>query len=501
MPFFSPDSQWIGFRSGTRLMKVAVTGGAAVSVSEIAVNARGASWGEDALVVAPRNSAGLSKIPVAGGAPESLTTLEVERLEKSHRYPDMLPGGKSVLFTVGTGDIESWDEASIAVLSRETGEYRTVLEGGTNARYSRTGHVVYAREGSLLAVRFDPEALEVTGTPVRVLDGVAMDTNGQAAFSLSDDGALLYTPSVGPRGRRRVVWVDREGRTERLIEEPQRFVNVELSPDGGYLALGITGANETVWLYELARGSLTRFTFGFDNTVAKWSPEGGNLVFTSDRDGPFNLYLRDLHGDAPERLTTSDNLQLPGSWSPDGETLVFEEPRPETGYDVWGLRLSGDRIPEVLLQETYNERRPYLSPDGRWLSYVSDESGRNEVYVQSFPELGRKRQVSLDGGMDQQWSADGTELFFRNGDDLMVVDIASNGQLHIGKPRLLFTRTFPSGTRPDGGLWDSYSIYDVAPDGRRFVTFEEEETEPPPTHLNLILNWAEELERLVPTDH
>ena len=211
MPFFSPDSQWIGFLSGTRLMKVALTGGAPIPVSEIAVNARGASWSEDVVVVAPRNSAGLSKIAPDGGDPQILTSLNTERREKSHRYPDVLPGGKAALFTLGTGDIESWDQASIELLSLETGEHRTLLEGGTDARYSPTGHIVYARENSLFAVAFDLTSLELTGTPVRVVDGVAINTSGDAAFGLSRDGALLYTLSRGVRGRRRVVWVDRDG--------------------------------------------------------------------------------------------------------------------------------------------------------------------------------------------------------------------------------------------------------------------------------------------------
>ena len=403
MPFFSPDSQWIGFLSGTRLMKVALSGGAPILVSEIAVNARGASWSEDVVVVAPRNSAGLSKVAPDGGDPQILTSLNTERREKSHRYPDVLPGGKAALFTLGTGDIESWDEASIELLSLETGEHRTLLEGGTDARYSPTGHIVYARENSLLAVPFDLTSLELTGTPVRVVDGVAINANGDAAFGLSRDGELLYTPSRGPRGRRRVVWVDRDGRTAPFIEEPRRFRNVEFSPDGRFLAFEVGGANETIWLYELARGNLTRFTFRFDNATPQWSPNGETLVFTSDRDGPFNLFQRAVNGNDPaERLATSDDIQLPGSWTPEGDSLVFAEPRPGTGFDIWRLRLSGDRVPEAVLQEPYNERRPRLSPDGRWLAYVSDESGQNEVYIRSFPEIGSKRQVSIDGGMDHQ---------------------------------------------------------------------------------------------------
>ena len=289
-----------------------------------------------------------------------------------------------------------------------------------------------------------------------------------------------------------------------MIEEPRWFVNVELSPDGRFLALGVSGANETIWLYELARGDLTRFTFRFDNATPQWSPDGERLVFTSDRDGPFNLFQRAVNSNDPvERLATSDSMQFPGSWTPDGDSLVFAESRPGTGWDVWRLRLSddrvaGDRVPEALLQEPYHERRPRLSPDGRWLAYVSDESGQNEVYIRSFPELGSKQKVSLDGGMDHQWSADGSELFFRNGDDLHVVEIGSNAKLEIGSPRLLFSRSFPGHSATPFAISFGYSLYDVTPDGQRFVAFEEEESEPEPTHLNLILNWAEELKRLVP---
>ena len=489
MPFFSPDGQWLGFFAAGKLMKVPVHGGAPVTISEVP-QPRGASWGSDgAIVLNPTSSAGLWRISADGGEPEVLTTPDRERREKSHRLPELLPGGKAVLFTLGTGDIESWDDASIAVLSLETGDYRILLEGGTNPRYSPTGHLIYARAGSLLAVPFDLTELQVKGVPAPVLENVTTSpVYGNAQFSVSRDGSLLYAPGGSQRYDRRVLSVDREGRSQPLIETSRVFETVAISPDGRSLALTIEAANAGVWVYDLARSTLSRIAFGFNNSIITWTPDGDRLTFASSREGVSNIFWQAADGSGQaEQLTTSEYEQFFASWSPDGKFLSFVDIRPESGADIWVLSMEGDRTPEPFLLTGFNEDFPMFSSNGRWVAYQSDESGRNEVYIQPFPGGGGKRQVSTEGGTFPVWNPNGRELFYRNGDRMMVVAVETDGELTLGKPRLLFERR------------SLLASYDVMPDGQRFVMIEESE-ELAPTQLILVQNWFEELKRLVPTN-
>ncbi len=407
---------------------------------------------------------------------------------------DVITVKLTVHIPVDPGDIDSFDDASIAVLSLETGEYRVIVEGGTNARYSPTGHLVYARAGSLLAVPFDLNELRVKGTPAPILHGVTMRPDfGNAEFSVSRDGSLIYAPGDSRGDNHRVLWVDREGQAQPLIETPRGFYLPRLSPDGRLLALNISGANGSVWVYDLHRSSLARLTFSFDNDYAIWTPDSRRVTFGSTREGPWNLFWQTADGSAKaERIVPSEHRQQPGSWSPNGKVLAFEEFRPETGRDIWILAREGNRKPEPFLKTEFNEGDPMFSPDGRWIAYVSDESGQYEVYVRPFPSSERKFQVSTEGGTPPVWNPGGRELFYRNGDKMMVVDIETKGDLTLGKPRLLFERRSP-------GWWGLY--FDVAPDGQRFVMIDDSEAKPAPTQLNLVLNWSEELKRLAPNDN
>lgn len=466
-----------------------VSGGAPVSITTSGYY--GASWGEKGIVFSSGVNGGLSWVSAGGGDVTALTTIDPDRREKSHRFPQILPGGETVLFTLGSADIGSWDDASIAVLSLATGEYRVVLEGGIHARYSPSGHLVYARGDNLLAAPFDLDALEVTGAPVPVLRGVTtVPRTGVAGFALTQDGSLLYAPGGTLGDDLRVVWVDREGRSEPLVEAPGNYHTPQLSPDGSSLALNLGGANESIWIYDIARATLTRSIYGYDNMRPAWMPGGDRLTFQSTRTGAWNLFWQPADGSGEaESLTTSELDRTSGSWSPDGKTLVFVERHPETGRDVWSLSTDGGEASDRLLGEPFNEVEPRIAPDGRWLAYVSNESGQNEVYVRSFPSMSRKRQVSTDGGHYPLWNPNGRELFYRDEDKMMVVEIASNGEL--GAPKVLFEKPLAYSS---AGL-----NYDVAPDGRRFVMIDESDAEPAPTQLVLVQNWAEELRRLVPT--
>jgi serine/threonine-protein kinase len=488
MPFFSPDGQWLGFYDGQLLKKVSIASRIPVAIGRI-LNPRGAAWGDDGTIVFNNlPNRGLLRTSANGGAAEVLTVPDPERREKTHRFPEMLPGGRAVLFTLGTGDIDTFDDASIAVLSLDTGAYRKVLEGGAYARYSPTGHLVYARAGALLAAPFNLAELEVTGAPVAVLEGVAsLPIWASAAFALSHEGSLLYAPGGARQEERKVVWVDRLGRSEPLIERPRPFQGstFRLSPDGKWLALTIQGANNSLWLYEIARGALTRLvTGGFDNTGPIWTPDGAQVTFWSSREGTASIFKQSVNAGSPlERIGEG----IPNSWSPDGAFFAYHRSHPSTGDDLWILSVDTDKS-RAFLATPGNESGAAFSPDGRFIAYQSDESGENEVYVLPFPGPGAKRQVSTGGGTLPLWSRSGKELFYRHGPRMMAVDVDTREGLVLGKPRLLFERP-----GADEG-------YDVAPDGQRFVMLDRVESEPPPRELILVQNWSEELKRLVPTN-
>jgi serine/threonine-protein kinase len=349
-------------------------------------------------------SSGLFRVSALGGTPTPLTTPDRKKGEFSHRWPEILPGSKEVLFTIWAGNFFNWEYNRIGVLSLKTGERRVLLEGGTYARYVPSGHLVYARAGELWAVPFDLKRLEVTGPPVSIVQGVSITRNlGVAQFSFSRDGAFAYVPGGTNVGERTLLWVDRKGAPQPLPAPPRPYGVPRLSPDGQRLAVGIQSTGG-LWLYDLARGTLTRLTESRSNYPI-WTPDGKRLTFLSAVGGTIGLswMLADGSG-APERLTTSENGQYPGSWSPDGQVLAFSEPDPTTGYDIWMLGLQGDRKPRPFLQTPANESGPIFSPDGRWVAYLSDETGRNEIYVRPFPGPGGKMQISTEGGTEPMWA-------------------------------------------------------------------------------------------------
>jgi len=412
--------------------------------------------------------------------------------EVSHRSPEILPSGKAVLFTIWTG--MGSENARIGVLSLETGEQRVLVEGGTNPQYASSGHLVYARTGGLLAVPFDLKRLEVTGPPVSVLEGVRMHpASGTAEFSVSADGALAYVRGGWSFGEHTLVWVDHRGAVEALPVSSRGYLSPRLSPDAQRLSVSIPGSNSGVWVYDTARGTLTRLTESTVNPRAIWTPDGKHLTFLAAPGGALNIYWMPADGSsAAERLTTGENIQLPGSWSPDGQVLAFSEADPTTGWDIWVLKLGGARRPRPFLQTPYNEYAPAFSPDGRWLAYGSDESGRPEIYVRPFPGPGGKTQISTDGGVQPVWARSGRELFYRNADKMMAAAIEANPAFSAAKPKLLFEGHYEAST------FSFEPNYDVSPDGKRFLMVKGSEQESAATQLNVVLNWSDELRRLAP---
>jgi eukaryotic-like serine/threonine-protein kinase len=493
-PFLSPDGQSVGFFAEGKLKKVALSGGAPLTLCNAPEN-RGATWSpDDTIILTPSAPLGLFRVSAGGGTPKLITVPDRRKGEYSHRWPEILPGGRAALFTIWTAG--SFDDARIAVLSLHTGEHRVLIEGGAHARYIPSGHLVYARTGGLLAVPFDLRRLEVTGLPVSAVEGVSMDPGmGCADFSCSNDGSLIYVPGGSRTGERVLVWVDRKGRARPLPALPNAYVSPRLSPAGERLAVGIEGANSGLWLYDLARGTLSRLTVSGLIPYPIWTPDGARVTFRAAPEGPVNLYWMAADGSSPmERLTTSENFQYPGSWSPDGQALIFSEADPTTAWDIWVLKLEGDRTPRPFLRTPSNEIAATFSPSGHWLAYVSDESGRDEVYVRAYPGPGGKWQISTEGGDEPLWARSGRELFYRNGHKMMAVIVELEPTFAAAKPKCLFEGRYET---------TSYAYlpnYDISPDGRRFLMVKGSEQESAAMQINVVLNWSEELKGVVPKE-
>jgi len=374
------------------------------------------------------------------------------------------------------------------------------LRGGRDARYVETGHLVYARSGTLLAVPFDLARLEVTGGPVPLVEGVrdAGATTGATHFSVSVDGSLVYVPG-GPdqEAQRRLVWVNRTG-AEQPVAAPARVYDTpRLSPDGRRVVVEV-GLPTQLWVYDLARDTLTRLTFeGGNNHAPVWTPDGKRIAFYSDREGlPTRIFWQLADGGGGlERLTSGGEGGNPvvQSWSADGQLLVFHQVHLQTQRDIMVFRLS-DRKVEPFLRTPFTEGGARFSPDGRWLAYASNESGRPEVYVQPYPGPGGKWQISTDGGAEPVWNRNGRELFYRSGNKMMAVETTTQPTFSAGKPRMLFEGQYLTNDFPNLS-----AAYDVSGDGQRFLMVKETEAARSTAQINVVLNWFEELKQRVPT--
>ncbi len=483
-PFFSPDGSWLAFVAAGALKKVSVSGGAALTITD-ALAVRGGTWGPDDTIVYGTSRTGLYRVPASGGTPVEHTTLREG--EQSHRWPWFLPNGEAVLF-----EVDSMEEATIEAVLLETGERKVVHRGGTYPRYASSGHLLYAREATLFAIPFDPDRIEPTGETRPVIAGVNPRVVGGASdYAFSENGSLVYVPGVVQTNR--LVWVDREGREEPLIDEAGHYVDVRISPDSTKVAVSMassTGPN-TVWIYEAGgEGRRTRLAADGGGHLV-WTPDGTRVAF----DTGSGLYWipADGSGEAEPLLTSEHGAGLPDSWSPDGELLTFSAIRGSaSGRDIWVLPRDGE--PSVFLATSFTEDGPMFSPDGRWLAYTSNESGRQEVYVQPYPGPGRKYPISTEGGRAPTWSGKGDELFYRSPDAtrMMVVPVELEPWFRPGTPRILFEGRYFASSNGD-------AHYDVAPDGRRFVMIKESEQESASVQINLVLNWFEELKELAPT--
>jgi Tol biopolymer transport system component len=482
-PLFSPDGQWLAFNANGNLLKVSVTGGTPIVLCQ-APNMRGLSWGDDGtMVFAPTYGVGgLVRVADGGGQPRTLVARENDTPAEGYRWPQLLSAEKLVLFTAWTRNIE---ESEIIAQRLDSSERKVVLRGGTHARYLPSGHLLYLRAGTLMAVRFDPARMEAIGGPVPVMQGVSMTTEGGGQYDLARAGSLIFVPGDVQGNGRTLQWVDRTGREESLDAPPRYYLTPRLSPDGRRIALVISEANDDVWVFDIGRRILNRLTSQVRSLNPVWTADGQRLIYRSTREGRINLFARNADGTgAEERLTDSPTNQTPQAVSPDGQLLVFgNQP-----LDLWTLPLTGGGKPRPFIESPFRESGAAISPDGTAIAYASDESGRDEVYVQPFPNGGAKTQVSTGGGQTPRWSASG-EIFYLAGPRVVAVRVTTKPTLTVAAPQVLFTSTsFVTNNNP----------FDVAADGQRLLMIKEDDRSAASTRIDLVQNWGQELNRLAP---
>ncbi|HYM23491.1 MAG TPA: hypothetical protein VEU08_09790, partial [Vicinamibacterales bacterium] len=494
-PFFSPDGNWIGYVADSAVRKVPVGGGPVATVCTFEGAWRGATWLPDDTIVfglelQKRN--GLFRVPAHGGTPEPV--VEVEQNELAYRWPDALPGGKAVIFSSQRGG--DANAASIELVRLDTKERRVLVEGGSYPRYVAGGHIVFARAGVLMAAPFDLAALATTGAPAPVVPRVTMaTTTGQAQYTVSASGTLAF--ASGDESGVNLVWVDRQGVVQPIPVAPQNFEHPRLSPDGQRLAVDIRGynnsANTDIWIYQFARNTLSRLTFGpTENEAPVWTPDGTRVTYaTTLADRPpraIQSRLADNSG-GEETLARGMEHLHPLQWNARGDVLLLNESAAASS-DTFGLFMNEQRTIRPLAKTPYKEASAAFSPDGRWLAYASDETGRFEIYAQAFPGPGGKSQISAAGGVEPVWARSGKELFFRDGDKLMAVPVDIGGaSVTAGAPRVLFQGRFVPSTSVD--RW-----YDVSPDAQRFLMMRADSGRGAPT-VTIVQEWGTELKRLV----
>ncbi len=504
-PFFSPDGKWIAFFSSGKLKKISVSGGAPIALCD-APNGRGGSWGEDGTIVfSPDRQMGLWRVPASGGLPEPLTTLDAH--ETTQRWPQILPGGKAVLYSsLSQADDSDFDKGNLVIQPLPTGARKVVQRGGYYGRYMPSGQLVYLHNGAIFAAAFDPVHLEVTSSPVPVVESVISNTTGGAAmFAVSASGTLVYRPR-GPAAtlNRPIEWMDRSGKSTSLRPAPAHWTNLNFGPDGRTVAYDIFDGKQTdIWVNDWSRDRLTRLTTSTTHSMMPvWTPDGRRIAFASQRGEKaihttFNLYWQRADGTGDvQRLTESTNLQLPGSWHPSGKFLAFQEER-SSGFNLMLLPIDGDETsgwragtPTVFLDSAFDQRQPTFSPDGRWIAYQSNQSGLFEVYVRPFPGPGGQWQISTGGGLFPTWSRTRRELLYSTFDQrIMVAPYAvDRNAFHPEEPR-----PWPEARYAFQGV--EGRRFDLHPDGNRLAlaVLRDSETIPKLDRLMIVLNLSDEL--------
>jgi serine/threonine-protein kinase len=481
---------------------VSLDGGPATVLASSVGVPFGASWGSDGYIAFSSGfDAGLYRVRSEGGTAETLTT----RLpgDFHHRLPHYLPRSKGVLFTVAGRPGDPHPRTAVVDEAQRT---HTLLEDAADARYVAPGYLVFVRQGSLMAVRFDLDRLRTTGQAIPLDIGVAQAMNVPATteetdagqFAVSGAGALVYAAGgTVPDEQHSLVWVEQDGREAGLaVPFTAPFLAARLSPDGKRIAYTLTGTKKQVWVYDVNGGGPSALTSEGRVNFAIWTPDSQQVVFGWSASGPPNLFARPVDQSAPPQALTADKTcvgQGPGSFSPDGNLLAFWRQFPDRQQILILDRRSGLAAPFIEGRPGESLFFPEFSPDGRWLAYTSDESGRREVYVRAFPR-GGKWTISSEGGTEPLWARDGRRLFYRSGTQVWAVDLGAAAGLRREKPRSLFSQADKYVSNAPGRAWD------LSFDGRRFLMLKREATPPQPvTRLAFVQSWTTELQRLFET--
>jgi Tol biopolymer transport system component len=481
-PFFSPNGEWLAFFTNQgKLKKVLLQGGSPVDVENGA--GFGGFWGDDDNIYFKKSFAsGIYAVPAGGGQTRQVTQAGSTADDRGHLWPKILPGSNGMIFTVWTG--RSFDDARIEALSFRTGKRKVLVEGGTGGRYLTNGYLAYLRNGTLFVVRFDPKRLEVKGTAVPVIEGVMSGAaNGDADFAVSENGTLVFQPGTFASFQRNLVWMDRTGKTANIIEEVKPYAFPAISPDGQQIALTLQGSTFDIWVYDLERGTLTKASFGGDDYHPEWSQDGKMLGYDSTKSGYSQVYVKHGIAQGPEIVVTDgpENKEFCG-WTPDGREIIFARQNKDTGWDLYAASVEGDHKPRPLVVGPFNQNGARLSPNGKWLAYVSDESGQSEVFVQAMSDASNRAQVSIESAIGPQWARSGNELLFQSKNHIMSVKFSPEGALNLGKPVVLFE---------DKRGWNGY---DIAADGRLIVARDADD-KGTGTRINVVLRWFEEMKR------
>ncbi len=484
-PFFSPDGQWVAFFADGALQRASVAGGAPLRICNISGTSMGGSWGPDNTIVFGSRGTGLHKVSAAGGVPQPLNGGD------SGTWPEILPDNKTVLFSTGsiiaTIPLNGGKARVLARTNDSSSEGPAVLGTGyvLQARFVSSGYLVYGQSpGVVRAAPFDLESLSLKGPPVSMIDSVERASGGGAIyFASSDTGLLLYAPTGQ---HHQIVWVDRNGAETPVSTNRAAFRVPRLSPNGKSIAVAVSDETRRsdIWIYDAEGGAKRRLTTEAHNLAPVWTPDGTHLTFSSDANVAEMLATG---SGTKEILLPRVGYRYPCSWSPDGKDLLFQEEEP-AGYSLWRFsRDSGNASPTLLVRPTAGECG-MLSPNGKWVAYASNESGRAEIYVETYPNLTEKIAISTDGGTCPVWSHDGRELFYRQGDAVMVVSVDTGAGLRPGKPRRLFAGPYRGESQEPA--------FDVSPDGRRFLMIKSDDAATL-RQINVVQNWVEELKQRV----
>ena len=494
-PFFSPDDKSLGYFKSGKLMKITLDGETPTVLADVSDN-RGGTWNQfGQIIFAPTTTDPLWIVPEIGGTVKNVTTLDSLKNERTHRWPSFLPDGKHVIFTVGLINSPAYyEKATIDVADIETGKRKTIIKGASTARYINTGHILFSRKGILYVVPFDVDKLEVTGQPIPVVRGISgASSSGASNYMVSDNGTLVYIAGLIEGGKRKIIKINIKGKTTILDTKGQPYTDPSISPDNKNIALAMNNSTASlfdIWIFNIKRKTLNRFTFNGVNRSPKWSPDGKNIVFYRyDAKGNRGIFIKPSNGIGKGKKILSLDVQtFIDQWTKDGKYLILEGSKKGSEYNVTVIPLNGEKKAWDYLDTKYDEYGGNVSPDGKWMAYISKESDSYQIYISSFPNKIGKWQITTDGGEEPRWSPDGRTLYYRKDTQLMSVPISFSPTFTPGIPKIAITG-FPL-SNVDSGM-----AYDISNDGKYFITtnpLKEGEFK----NISVVLNWTEEVKKL-----